>query len=375
MYKRLKKSISIIMLTVFITLNFSQCCYGESKKIPLRVDAVSAIAIDSISGRVLFEQNGYSLLPIASTTKIVTALVALNYGKLDSEFTVSKNAASIRGSKVGYKENEKITLHELLYGLMFKSGNDAAITIAEGIGGSIEGFCKLMNEYCLEIGMINSNFESPHGLDSKNHYSTAYDLAIATKKAKEIPTFNEIVSSKVVPANKYNFTREYQNINKLLYQMPNANGVKTGYTGGAGKCLVSSVNKGEGDIIIVTLNCTPRWEETKKIFNYVDENYEYKKIASKDEILDTVKIKDGTEDLEVKLKKDIVLPVKKDEKINMNINLPTSVIYPIKENDVVGSLIISNENGELLYEQLVSNKDINEKSFYEKLKDKMANDQ
>ncbi|WP_416173791.1 D-alanyl-D-alanine carboxypeptidase family protein, partial [Clostridium perfringens] len=146
-------------------------------KIPLRVSARNAIAIDAETRQVLWDQNGYEIVPMASTTKILTSLVAINYGDLDKKVTISKNAASIRGSTVGYKAGEEVTMRELLFGLMFKSGNDAAIAIAEDIGGSVEKFSNIMNDFAKSLGAIDSHFESPHGLDSLKHYSSAYDLA------------------------------------------------------------------------------------------------------------------------------------------------------------------------------------------------------
>ena len=237
----------------------------------LRVDARNAIAIDRESKTILFEQNGYELVPMASTTKILTALITIERGNLDEKFVVSKNASSVRGSTVGYKENEEITVRELLYGLMYRSGNDAAITLAEGIGGSVEGFAEIMNNYKTSLGLLDSHFESPHGLDMTDHYSSAYDLALLTAKGMEYEEFREIVGTKEISRSKYNFTRDYSNINKILWRIPGANGVKTGYTGQAGKCLVSSINYKGKDIIIVVLNCPDRWNVTEKIFNYIQE--------------------------------------------------------------------------------------------------------
>lgn len=256
---------------------------------PLKVSARNAIAIDSKNNMVLWNQNGYEIVPMASTTKILTALVAINYGNLERKVTISKNASSIRGSTVGYRAGEEISMRELLFGLMFRSGNDAAIAIAEDIGGSIEGFANIMNDYAKSLGILNSHFESPHGLDSAKHYSSAYDLAILTSKAMEYNEFKELVGEKVMYRDKYNFTRDYQNINKILYKIPGANGVKTGYTGGAGKCLVSSVNHNGRNIIIVVLNCVDRWNVTENIFNYVIKSNEFVSKNNK-EILNDEKI-------------------------------------------------------------------------------------
>ena len=167
-------------------------------KAPLRVSARCAIAIDAESREVLWNQNGYEIVPMASTTKILTSLIAINYGNLEKKVTISKKASSIRGSTVGYAAGEEISMRELLFGLMFRSGNDAAIAIAEEIGGSIEGFSNIMNDYAKSLGIINSHFESPHGLDSQKHYSSAYDLAILTSKAMEYKDFREFVGEKII---------------------------------------------------------------------------------------------------------------------------------------------------------------------------------
>ena len=202
------------------------------RKVPV-VYARNAVAIDAKSKRVLYEKNAHLTTAMASTTKIITASVALRYGDLNKKVTISSRAASIRGSVVGYKKGEEITIKELIYGLMLKSGNDAAIAIAEGISGSVEEFVRLMNEYATQIGLIDTHFESPHGLDSGKHYSSAYDLALATAHAKENDLFNKIVATKDIGPGSEGFTRGFHNINKILWQVAGANGVKTGYTGQA----------------------------------------------------------------------------------------------------------------------------------------------
>ncbi len=264
------KNISIILLSLIFTQVLCISVNAKSKdNTNLRVNARSAIALDKESGTVLYEQNAYEIIPMASTTKILTSLIAIEQGDLNKKVTISKKAASVRGSTVGYKANEEIALKELIFGLMFKSGNDAAIAIAEELGGSIEGFSEIMNHYARGIGIFDSHFESPHGLDSSEHYSSAYDLAILTAKGMDYDLFREIVGSKEISKEKYNFTRDYNNINKILWKIPGANGVKTGSTGQAGKCLVSSVNNNGKDVIIVVLNCPDRWNVTEKIYKHV----------------------------------------------------------------------------------------------------------
>ena len=266
----IRNSIIILILIISQTSCISVSAL-ENVQDKFRVNARCAIALDKETKNVLFEQNAYEIVPMASTTRILTALIAIEQGDLDKEVTISKNATSIRGSKVGYKTGENITLRELVFGLMFKSGNDAAIAIAEELGGSMEGFSEIMNHYARSIGILDSHFESPHGLDSNKHYSSAYDLAILAAKGMDYDLFREVVGSKSIDKVKYNFTRDYNNINKILWMLPGANGIKTGYTGGAGKCLVSSVESNGKDIIIVVLNCPDRWNVTKQIYEHLVE--------------------------------------------------------------------------------------------------------
>ena len=370
MKKNFKVYLSLCLSLFFLFSSLVENVFAQD----LYVNAISAIAIDADSKIVLYEKNAYTPIEIASTTKIITALVAIKCGDLNKKIIVSEKAASIRGSEIGLKKGEEVTLKELLYGLLLRSGNDAAIAIAEGISGSVDEFSKLMNEYALEIGLLNSNFESPHGLDSANHYSTAYDLALVTAKAKEIKFFNDIVGSKDVDGKQNNFTRSYHNINKILYLLPNSTGVKTGSTGKAGKCLVTSVKIQNRDVIIITLNCTPRWKETEKINKYVEKNYEYKKLISKNDILEHISIKNGMGNVKIVSKRDIIIPVKNNQKIEVKIRKPLNEIYaPIHEGEEVGRIDVYANNKLLFKEALVAKNSIEKKNKvrqgFDKIKD------
>lgn len=327
----------------------------------IRVSARNAIALDSKTKQVLFAQSAYEIVPMASTTKILTALVAISQGNLDREVTVSKNAASIRGSKVGYSAGEKIRLIELLYGLMYKSGNDAAIAIAEDIGGSIEGFAEIMNDYARSLGLINSHFESPHGLDSPKHYTCAYDLALLTCKAMENDLFCQICGTKTISRDKLNFTRDYNNINKILYKIPEANGVKTGYTGQAGKCLVSSVKHEGRNIIIVVLNCSDRWNVTEKIYKHVCDNYSFKSdnintIAKSSEFINLGSVIQEC-DFEYGFKGEGSIEVEVFNTIDKN------------SGDIIGKVALNNDGEELLKKALICGKNITQHEFEEIIKD------
>lgn len=354
------KQITSIYLSVIILLSLI-CTTATATDKNIYVDAKSAIAIDSKSRCVLFEKNSEMIVPIASTTKILTTLVAISYGDLDRKVEISSRAANIHGSQVGYKQGELVTIRELLYGLMMKSGNDAAIAIAEGISGNVDEFLKLMNDYAIQIGTINSHFESPHGLDSQNHYSTAYDLALITAVAKENETFNKIVSAKDIDAAEYNFTRSYHNINKILYQIPGANGVKTGYTGNAGKCLVSSVENKESEIIIVVLNCTKRWTETKKIYDYVTKKYDFKRIISKEEIVKSIPY-ENDKTLDLICDEDITIPLGKDETYETKIIYPKILPRHIYKGSSLGKVCIYKDEKLIISKALKSNNDVKIKS-------------
>lgn len=334
----------IIIFTLIIKTSFIVSAVAETdslKKVNSPyVNARCAIALDSNSKIVLFEKNSDMVVPMASTTKILTALVVLKYGDLDKKVEISSRAAGIRGSTVGYKKGEIITLRELVYGLMLRSGNDAAIALAEGMAGSVEEFMKLMNEYAISLGLVNTHFESPHGLDSENHYTTAYDLALITAKAKEIEEFNKIVSSKDINSNDFEFTRSFHNINKILWHIPNSNGVKTGYTGKAGKCLVTSINHEDNEIIVVVLNSPERWGETKKIYDFVSKEYEYKKVVSKDETLLTSILNKGKDRVVLKSKEDIIIPLKKSAVLSKKVVAPNNLEVFVKRGEQLGLLQI-----------------------------------
>lgn len=360
------------MLLVFFIVgvsvsNISEEAYGMELVKEPNINARYAVAVDGETKRVLYDKNAKTITPMASTTKIMTSLVALRYGDLEKNIEISSKAAAIRGSTVGYKKGEIVTLRELLYGLMLRSGNDAAIAISEGISGSTDEFMKLMNEYASGLGMIDTHFESPHGLDSQNHYTTAYDLALITLEAKKIEEFNKIVSTKDIETSEYGFTRNYHNINKILWQIPEANGVKTGYTGQAGKCLVTSIDFQGHDIVIVTINCPERWNETKKIQDYISSQYDYVNISQGNQILKDFKISGGKEKLNLKSSKDIYFPLKKGGKLETKVVLSKNIHAPIKNNESMGILQIYEDGKLICRKKLNANENVEENIFHKKI--------
>ncbi|MBH0229640.1 D-alanyl-D-alanine carboxypeptidase family protein [Halobacillus yeomjeoni] len=245
----------------------------------ISVSAAHAVLMDAASGRVLYEKEAYHSTLIASTTKIMTAIIAIESGKLDEKAKVSRRAVYTEGSSIYLTEKEKIPLKDLVYGLMLRSGNDSAVAIAEHVGGSVEGFTQLMNEKAAWLGMNDSHFENPHGLDGETHYSSAYDLALLMAYSMKNKTFREVTG-----AEKYRSeNRDYAwgNKNKLLtrYYEP-TNGGKTGFTKKAGRTLVSSAEKGGMELIAVTLNAPDDWNDHMQMYEWGFKNFESVKLQS-----------------------------------------------------------------------------------------------
>ena len=249
-FKRLTFRILLIILLsqFFLTFYFPSILRAESydnihnTQNDFNLSKISSkafLVFDRNSNQVLIHNHGFDKLPMASTTKIMTCLLALEYGNLNDKVTISKNATTIHGSKLklSSNQNSNITLKDLLYGLMLRSGNDAAIAIAEHISGSYDNFTQLMNKKSKELNLANTHFTSPHGLDNENHYTTAYELAILTDIALENEDFKKIVSTNITSINHNNNLTQIQNTNDLLRKDNNFYGVKTGFTFNARQML------------------------------------------------------------------------------------------------------------------------------------------
>lgn len=261
-----------LILTVIIFNLFVQLKDGQTSPKP-HISASNAVLLEANSKRVLYEKESDKQVPIASITKVMTAIVAIEYGQLDDVVSVSERAIQTEGSSIYLKKGEKMTLEDLLYGLMLRSGNDAANAIAEHIGGSIEGFVHLMNEKAAYIGMTRTNFMNPHGLDDENHYSTAYDIAILMSYAMENDIFQTVSSTKSYMSS--NRTYAWHNKNKLLTSLYEyCNGGKTGFTRRAGRTLVTTAQKNEMDLIAVTLNAPDDWNDHIALYEWGYLTYE-----------------------------------------------------------------------------------------------------
>lgn len=285
-----KRSICWILIWILIVqlMYLPQTIEAKMIQTPdLAPNAKAAILMDANSGRVLYGKNIDQQMLIASLTKIMTAIIAIEQGDLNELVTVGPNAVGVEGSSIYLKQGEKLPLSTLLYGLMLQSGNDAAVAIAEHIGGSVEGFVYLMNEKAEYLGLENTHFANPHGLDHPKHYSSARDLAVLTSYALKNETFREIVKTevKVVPWPGEKWHRKIYNKNKMLRLYRWADGVKTGYTKRAGRTLVSSATQGEERLVAVTLNDGDDWRESMAMFEYGFKHFDLVPILKKGQVV------------------------------------------------------------------------------------------
>lgn len=255
---------------------------GEGAGSPPQTYAKAACLIDGKSGAVLYEKSGNLRLPMASTTKIMTALVVLEHLPFDTIVTVPKEATLVEGSSVYLRESEKITVKELLYGLLLESGNDAAHTLAVAVAGDLPSFAALMNQKAAALGLHDTHFENPHGLSADGHYTTAYELARITAEAMKNEFFRSAVATKkhVAPALDGELTRYFFNHNKLLRLYDGACGVKTGFTKAAGRCLVSAAERDGSLFIAVTLDDSNDWNDHMAMLSYASAQFDTVEIAS-----------------------------------------------------------------------------------------------
>lgn len=253
----MKKTVAILLCSIFLWSATTIKTHAQNS-------AKAAITIEAQTGISLYEKNADEQLPMASTTKIMTALVALENADINQTFTVSETACKVEGTQIGLLAGDQISLNDLLHMLMMKSANDAAQTIAENISGSLEAFAELMNERAKQMGLTHTHFENPHGLPSDNHYTTARELALIAAEALKNDTFAQIVSTKKKKLDYHGLVIE--NSNRLLFSYEYTTGVKTGFTKAAGRCLVTSAKKDGVTLINVTLNDGNDWQDHTEMF-------------------------------------------------------------------------------------------------------------
>ena len=240
------------------------------------ISAKGSVLLEAESGDIIYGKSEHLRLPMASTTKIMTALVVLENAELDDIVTIEPNMVGIEGSSIYLRSGERLTVEELLYALMLESANDASVALAIHVAESIDSFAELMNEKARELGLTNTHFSNPHGLDSDEHFTTPYELGIIATHAMKNEVFAKIVSTKSIeiPLNNGEGTRVLVNHNRLLRSYDGATGIKTGYTKHCGRCLVSSATRDGVSLICVTLNAPNDWQDHKELLDYGFTQYE-----------------------------------------------------------------------------------------------------
>ena len=353
-------SIFIIFFCTFIIFA-STPIYGNDNS-SINLNSRSCIVLDRLSKKILYGKNEKNKVKMASTTKIMTATIVIENASLNQTVEVSKKAANTGGSRLGLKTGDKITIRDLLYGLMLCSGNDAAVCLAESIAGSIAEFSNLMNAKAQELGLENTHFESPHGLDSDEHYITAYELALLSDYALQNSTFLNIVGTKSYTVTINGYPKTINNTNELLGNLNGVYGIKTGFTNGANRCLVTACKRGNMDVICVVLGADTkhfRTQDSIKLIEYAFENYEYYDLKNfvTNFLIDWQRNnsnyffieKGASNDLNIciddSLAKNPIIPIKKTLKndIEASLSLNSYLKAPINKGTLLGKLTVSSQ--------------------------------
>lgn len=309
--------------------------------------AHAAILYERSTNTVLFGHNIHQRRAPASLTKMMTAIVAVENGLLNDIVTVSANAAGTRGSSANLYAGQQIRLLDLLYGLLLNSGNDAAVAIAEHVAGSVEAFADMMNERAREMGLQNTQFRNPHGLDEPGHYSTAFDLALLTDAAMNYPQIAEIIKTK---EHQWNETLYWRNTNRLLWQMQGAEGVKTGTTGQAGNCLIAAVSDDGMQLVSVVLGSSNRWADSERILNYGFSHFHRLTLVEKGEVVAEVSLPTGMGPLVAVARNPLAVIVPSDEPLDVEFRTVIDKIRPpVRRGERVGQLEVTVENGDPLF--------------------------
>ena len=364
----MKKHLLIIIFIASITLSFSNTIILAYPNI----SAQAAILVEAETGEVLYKKNSHQKRPPASTTKIMTGILAIELGDLDDKVVASSNAANEGGSSIYLETGEKLTLEEMVYGLLLKSGNDAAVAIAEYIANSVEDFADLMNQKALEVGALNTTFKNPNGLPQEGHLTTAYDLAQIARYSLEDKTFAQIVATpeKRISWPGNDWDRILKNTNRLLNLSDTIDGVKTGYTRRAGKCLVASETRDGQRLISVVLKSNNPWGETEKLLDYGFENFNRYKLVEKGELLHKFNFNEKHK-LGIKAAKEFNFVSSDVDRINVKreVNLNKDLSLPISKGQKIGNLSFYKNDKLLGKVDLIADREIPNSSFVKLIND------
>ena len=369
--KRWLQRITAALLAAIVMFSLSgNAQAAEPERDTVDVSAGGVMLMDARTHKVLYAKTAHEKLPMASTTKIMTAILAIEAGNLDALVTVPQEAYGVEGSSMYLRLGEQISMRDLLYGLMLVSGNDAAVAIAVHVGGSVEGFAALMNAKAASLGAHNTHFVTPNGLPDPDHYTTAYDLALIACYAMQNETFREIVGTTYYQTTTGEIARTVKNKNKILWEYEGGNGVKTGYTMAAGKCLVFAAEREGMQLVGVVLNCPDMFPSAKRLLDYGFETYQQETLVAADERIARVRVTGGKKNaLEVAAKNDIIILVKDGDSTTVRtvVNLAGPVEAPVEKGDVLGTLEVWEDGRVLAETELVAAETVESSAYLDYL--------
>lgn len=366
--KYIKRTVIIYIMILIVVFGNMHIFADTLNKDEVKISSPSAIVIDALSGRVLYEKDGYSERKIASLTKIVTAIVTVENVKLDEIVTVKTSSGSIGGSTIGMKKGDEISVKALMYGMLMESGNDCAYALAEYVGGSIENFGIMMTEKAKSIGAKDSNFKNPHGLDTEGHHSTAYDMALITRYALNNKVINEIVGTNSINIKFGKTTKTFSNTNRLLRTYSKADGVKTGFTNGANRCLIASATEKDLRVIAVVLGSETtdiRFNDAKTLLEYSLNNYKIRDISKNMNWYINIPVYKGKVDCYEKYitrEMKVALTDEEYEKIYVKQTLLPVIKAPIFKGYKLGNIEMYVDNEKIYSEDIYLDKNIYKKT-------------
>lgn len=338
-----------ILVTIFLILNILY-----PRNLAVEISSPSAVVICNESGRILYNKNAKEQRKMASLTKMMTAILLVENCEMNEQITIDKRACYIGGSEAGIKPNDTITAENLLYGMLLPSGNDCAMAIGYHIGGSIENFAAMMNKKAKELGLEDTNFENPHGLDSENHYTSAYSMALISRYALSYKKIRDVAATKEATVNLGSFTKQLRNTNSLLRTYDKADGGKTGFTNGANRCLVASASENNLKLIAVVLGSetsSMRFNDAKAILEDTFSKYKLYDISNFLNIYINIPIVKGTNINYIDTFKDtkkIALTEDEYSKIYVSENFIDKIQAPMNAGTYIGTYTVSIED-EILY--------------------------
>ncbi len=367
----------VIAVTMALFLIISVYAAGETPKSRIGISAKAAALYEPESGSYLYSKNADTRLPMASTTKIMTAILAIENSDFSDIVEIDETAIGVEGSSAYLQSGDILTMEELLYALMLRSANDAAVAIACHIGGDVEGFAEMMNAKTEALGLNNTHFTNPHGLDDEEHYTSAHDLSVIAAEALKNDSFKKICSTY-----KKSFVRDdrtilYVNHNKLLNMYDGALGMKTGFTKKSGRCLVGAAERDGLTFITVTLDAPDDWRDHKELFDFGFASLEKIQFANSGDHTYSLPVVDGKVDtVEITNEKgDGIIVEKGEHEVKEYIKLSKFAVAPVKEGDIFGEVIYTLDGRVASILKLTATEDVslkNNKNFFDKLLEKLG---